>query len=136
MVTYDPLSFACFGAAFMSMVGGGGCHSFQDRQCANWVQCEMNRESGDSEPSESNCAISRSRLKIDRLRIGLAILNQIFAILLRFHSFLCVFAAEILANPGPRFWESCSSQFAILCRRILEFLDHNSGLSLAFCNAQ
>ena len=40
----------------------------------------LNRESGDSETCDSNRVIPRSRLNIDRLPFGLAILNRFPAI--------------------------------------------------------
>ena len=66
----------------------------------------LNRESGDSASRDSNRAIPRSRLNIDRSRFGLA-------------TFCCdsthilLLAAEILAISGLRFCESCDSRFAI-----------------------
>ena len=47
----------------------------------------------------------------------MAILNRFSAILLGCDSTLfLLLAAEFLAIPGPRLWESCDSRFAILCR--------------------
>ena len=60
----------------------------------------------DSESGDSNRAIPRSRLNIDRLRFGLAILTQFPAILL-FIAIQVTFVllpVEILAIPGLRFW--------------------------------
>ena len=41
----------------------------------------------------------------------MAILNRFSATLLYSDSFFFVFVAELLAIPGPRFWESCDSRF-------------------------
>ena len=66
----------------------------------------------------------------------LIILNRFSAILqsflcdsalLRFYFFCLLLAAEFLAIPGLRFWESCDSRFAILCCQVGEhrYIDQN-----------
>ena len=53
----------------------------------------------------------------------MAILNRFSAILLYSvqvycdSTFFLLLAAEFLAIPGPRFWESCHARFAILCHQ-------------------
>ena len=65
----------------------------------------LNRESGDS-----NRAIPRSRLNIDRVRVGLAILSRFSATYFAATPRLFVLlAAEILAIPGLRFRDSRDS---------------------------
>ena len=54
----------------------------------------------------------------------MAILNRFSAILLYCDStHFLLLAAEFLAIPGPRFWESCDSRFAILNQNLPELFE-------------
>ena len=72
----------------------------------------LNRESGDSESCDSNRAIPRSLQALKGCDSdGDSESSFCDSGVLRFDSLFLLLAAEFLAIPGPRFWESCDSRF-------------------------